>query len=89
MPSIYLGNLPETVSEDDIRQLCAPYGEVEGVTMILDHGTGQSRGFCYVKMDSEGAARAIDALDGAEYQGQTLRANEARDRGARPPRRAW
>ena len=87
--SIYLGNLPVTASEDDVRELCSPHGEVVGVTLILDHETGQFRGFGYVKMDPEGATRAIDALDGAEYDGRTLRANEARDRGARPPRRAW
>ena len=89
MKTIYLGNLPFSASEDDIRKLFGRHGEVAGVSLITDRETGSPRGFGFVEMEPEAAARAIEALDGAEFGGRTLRVNEARDRGARPPRRSW
>ena len=87
--TIYLGNLPFTASEDDVRELFGQHGAVSSVSLVSDRETGRSRGFGFVEMDPEAAAKAIDALDGTDFGGQILRVNEARDRGARPPRRSW
>ena len=89
MKTIYLGNLPVSASENDVKDLFGNYGEVVSVTLITDRETGSPRGFGFVEMESEAAARAIEALDGTDFGGRTLRVNEARDRGARPPRRSW
>ena len=89
MKTIYLGNLPVSASENDVKDLFGNYGEVASVTLITDRETGSPRGFGFVEMESEAAVRAIEALDGTDFGGRTLRVNEARDRGARPPRRSW
>jgi RNA recognition motif-containing protein len=89
MKTIYVGNLPFDVTEDDVRGLFAPYGEVATVSLVTDRDTGRPRGFGFVEMPPDAADQAIDALDGMEMGGRTLRVNEARDRGARPPRRQW
>jgi len=89
MKMIYLGNLPLTATEDEVRDLFGQHGEVSKVTLILDDENGKSRGFGFVGMPTEAADRAIEALDGVEFSGRTLRVNEARDRGARPPRRSF
>lgn len=89
MKTIYLGNLPIEASEDEVKELFGQHGEVASVSLVTDRETGKSRGFGFVEMDPDGALKAIDALDGAEFGGRTLRVNEARNRGARPPRRSW
>ena len=89
MKTIYLANLPVTATEAQVAALFGQYGEVAKVTLVTDRETGRSRGFGFVEMAPEDAARAIEALDGAEHEGRTLRVNEARNRGARPPRRSW
>ena len=89
MKSIYLGNLPLTATEDEVKELFGQHGEVGSVTLMAHTETGKSRGFGFVEMDPEGAVKAIDALDGTEFGGHTLRVNEARDRGAKAPRRSW
>ncbi len=89
MKTIYLGNLPFTASEDDVRELFGQHGPVSSVSLVNDRETGRPRGFGFVEMDPEAAIKAIEALDGTEFEGQTLRVNEARDRGARAPRRSW
>ena len=89
MKSIYLGNLPLTASEEEVKELFGQHGEVGSVTLMTHTDTGKSRGFGFVEMDPEGAVKAIDALDGTEFGGHTLRVNEARDRGAKAPRRSW
>lgn len=89
LKTIYLGNLPTTASEDDVKTLFGRHGEVAKVSLITDRETGQPRGFGFVEMESEAADKAIEALDGCDFGGRTLRVNEARDRGARPPRRSW
>ena len=89
MKTIYLGNLPLSASENEVLDLFSRHGEVGKVTLVTDRETGRSRGFGFVEMDPEAADKAIDALDGADFEGRTLRVNEARDRGARPPRRSW
>ncbi len=89
MKTIYLGNLPFNATEDEVANLFGQHGQVEKVSLVNDRETGRSRGFGFVEMSTEDADRAIDALDGFEFEGRALRVNEARDRGARPPRRSW
>jgi len=78
---IYVGNLSYQATEDELRQLFEPYGEVAEVNVITDRDTGRSRGFAFVEMPNakEGAA-AVEALDQKPHQGRNLRVNEAQPR---------
>lgn len=76
---IYVGNLPYTHTEADVKQLFEEYGPVGNVTLINDRETGRPRGFGFVEMD-EGADAAIQALDGMSVGGRNLKVNEARPR---------
>ncbi len=89
---IYVGNLPFSASEDEIRSLFSAHGDVHSVTLITDRETGRPRGFGFVEMDDGSAQKAIEAINGTEFSGRTLNVNEAKerkggDRGGRPPRR--
>lgn len=84
---IYVGNLSYDATEDQIRDLFAEYGTVDSVIMINDRETGRFRGFCFVEMENAAAARAIEALDGAEVDGRSLKVNEAKPREDRGDRR--
>lgn len=86
MKSIYVGNLPFTASEDEVRDLFAQYGEVNEVRLITDRDTGRPRGFGFVRMAPSDADSAIEALNGTELGGRTLRINEAQEREERRPR---
>ncbi len=72
-----------------MRELFGQHGAVSSVSLVNDRETGRPRGFGFVEMEPEAASKAIEALDGTDFEGQILRVNEARDRGARPPRRSW
>lgn len=84
--SIYVGNLPWSATEDDVRELFAPHGNVLSVKLVTDRETGRARGFGFVEMDDEGVSAAVEALDNSSYGGRTLRVNEARPRAPRPER---
>lgn len=86
MKSIYVGNLPFSSSEEDVRDLFATYGDVQEVKFIMDRETGRFRGFGFVRMEDQEAQAAIEGLDGNDFGGRTLRVNEARERAPRPPR---
>jgi len=77
---LYVGNLTPKATEDDVRELFTPYGNVLSVKIIMDWETGSSRGFGFVEMEAENANNAMSSLDGKEYMGLNLRVNEARDR---------
>ena len=92
--NIFVGNLDYATTEDSLRGLFTPHGEVVSVKVITDRDTGRSRGFCFVEMpNDEEAQAAISALDGKELDGRTLKVNEAQPRddsrggGGRSPRR--
>ncbi|EPR37375.1 RNP-1 like RNA-binding protein [Desulfovibrio sp. X2] len=87
--SIYVGNLPFSASEEDVRQYFASYGEVFNVKFIMDRETGRFRGFGFVEMDEAAAKAAIEALDGKEFNGRTLRVNEANQKKPARPRRDY
>jgi RNA recognition motif-containing protein len=79
--NIYVGNLPFTASEDDVRLAFAAYGTVSSVAIIKDRETGQSRGFAFVEMpNSEEGTKAINAMNGTPLKGRALKVNEARPR---------
>ena len=82
--NIYVGNLPWSATEEDIRASFEAYGEVVSVKLIEDRETGRPRGFGFVEMDDNGAIDAIEALDGKDFDGRNLKVNEARPREARP-----
>ena len=84
--SIYVGNLPWSATEDQVRNLFSAYGTVESVKLVSDRETGRARGFGFVEMDSAGAASAIQALEGSSMDGRTLKVNEAQPKAPRPPR---
>jgi len=78
---IYIGNLPFTSTEDELRTLFARHGTVDSVAVVMDRETGRARGFAFVEMaDAAAAADAIKALDGSQLGGRALRVNEAQDR---------
>lgn len=85
MKKIYVGNLPFSATDDDVRALFSEYGTVESVNLITDRDTGRPRGFGFVEMSS-GAEEAIEALHQKEMDGRSLNVNEARPRTDRPPR---
>jgi RNA recognition motif-containing protein len=78
---LYVGNLPFHATEDLISQRFATCGEVKEVALMLDRMTGQSRGFCFVEMvTQEGAEKAINSLNGQDFEGRSLRVDVAQER---------
>lgn len=78
---IYVGNMNYNTTEDTLRQLFAQFGEVVSVNVITDRYTGRAKGFGFVEMASEDAARsAMAALNGKDVDGRQLKVNEANDR---------
>jgi RNA recognition motif-containing protein len=80
VPKLYVGNLPFTATDDAVRALFAKHGTVERVSLITDRETGRPRGFGFVEMSTDDASRAIQALNGADFDGRALRVNEAQER---------
>lgn len=79
--NIYVGNLPYSTTDEDLRAVFAPYGSVTSARVVFDRETGRSRGFGFVEMaNSSEALAAIEALNKSEMQGRQLRINEARAR---------
>ena len=79
--NIYVGNLSFSTGSSDLEQLFAQHGPVTKAAVISDRDTGRSRGFGFVEMESaEGAQKAIDSLDGADFEGRTLKVNIAKER---------
>ena len=85
MKNLFVGNLPHSTGEAELRSLFEPYGQIEKVSVVIDRDTGRSRGFAFVEMtDSGEAEKAIAALDGTELGGRPLKVNEARPKTDRP-----
>ena len=80
MTKLYVGNLPFTATEDSVRSLFAPHGTVESLALINDRETGRPRGFGFVEMSSADASRAMQALNGKDFDGRALKINEAQDK---------
>lgn len=78
---LYIGNLPFTSTEADLKDLFGRHGTVASVNVIMDRETGRPRGFAFVEMEEPSAAAdAIRALDGSDLGGRSIKVNEAQDR---------
>lgn len=78
---MYVGNIPFSTSDDELKELFGEFGEVTDVHIPEDRESGRPRGFAFVTMDSkDGMVNAIKDLDGAEFGGRNLRVNEAKPR---------
>ena len=85
---IYVGNLPYSVTDDDLREVFSEFGELASAEVIKDKYSGQSKGFGFVDMPNNSEAdQAIKALNDQPLKGRNLTVNEAKPRAERPPRR--
>lgn len=83
--NIYVGNLPYNITDADLRETFAPFGEVSSVQLITDKFTGESKGFGFVEMNSNSQAdAAIKALNGTAMKGRNITVNQAKPKGDRP-----
>ncbi|RPJ45064.1 MAG: RNA-binding protein [Candidatus Latescibacterota bacterium] len=80
MTKIYVGNLPFSATEEEIRTLFEHHGAVHSVSLVTDRYTGQPRGFGFVEMDETAAKAAISAVNGQEVGGRALKVDEAKPR---------
>ncbi|MCK9995730.1 MAG: RNA-binding protein [Candidatus Krumholzibacteria bacterium] len=80
MKKIYVGNLPFSATEDDVKELFGQHGTVHSVALIMDRETGRPRGFGFIEVDDEALSAMIQNLDGKEMDGRALRVNEAQDK---------
>ena len=79
--NIYFGNLSYKVRENDLQGVVAEYGEVTSCKVIKDRETGKSKGFAFVEMtDDDAAKKAIEELNGAEFDGRAMVVKEAKPR---------
>jgi cold-inducible RNA-binding protein len=88
MKKLYIGNLARRTTEKDLEATVAAFGKVNGVAIIKDRYTGDSRGFAFVEMENDAEAQAaIAGLNGRELAGRKLTVNEARPMESRPANR--
>ena len=84
---IYVGNVSYNTTEDSLNTLFSSFGDVDSVKLITDRETGRAKGFGFIAMPNDDQAnKAIEELNGKEFEGRTLRINEARPREERPRR---
>ncbi|MFT5391907.1 MAG: RNA recognition motif-containing protein [Gammaproteobacteria bacterium] len=82
--NIYVGNLPYSTTDDDLREAFAAFGEVSSASVISDKFSGQSKGFGFVEMpDNSAADTAIKELNGNQMGGRAIKVNQAKPRGDR------
>jgi RNA recognition motif-containing protein len=85
MKNLYVGNLPHSVTEGELRTAFEAHGAVEKVSIVTDRETGRARGFAFVEMTNASEAdKAIAALNGTDLGGRTLTINEAKPKTDRP-----
>ena len=78
---VYVGNLPYNVDSDKLKELFAAHGEVTEAVVISDRNTGRSKGFGFVTFaDDDGAKKAIEEMNGKDFEGRELKVNEAKPR---------
>jgi RNA recognition motif-containing protein len=79
MKKLYVGNIPYSSTEAELRELFSEYGEIESLKIMKDQFTDRSRGFGFIEMaNEEDAKKAIEALDGKDFMGKSLKVNEAK-----------
>jgi RNA recognition motif-containing protein len=85
MKNLYVGNLPHTTTEAELRNIFEAHGAVEKISLVTDRDTGRSRGFGFVEMSNASEAdKAMAALNGTDLGGRTLTINEAKPKTDRP-----
>ena len=85
MKKLYVGNLPFSITEQQMKDLFSAYGEITEATVVTDKYTGRSRGFGFVTLsDDEAAAKAITEMNGKDIEGRQIVVNEAKPMGDRP-----
>lgn len=86
--NIYVGNLPYSVTDDDLKEAFSAFGEVASVTLVSDKYSGQSKGFGFVEMPNNSEAdAAIKALNENPFKGRNIKVNQAKPKADRPRRR--
>ena len=88
---LYVGNLPFSADESQVREIFAQYGEIENLSLIMDRDTGRPKGFGFITFVTQQAAEKALEQNGKEVGGRALRVNVATDkpREARSPRPRW
>ncbi len=85
--NIYIGNLPYSTTDEELREAFSPFGQVDRASIIKDKFSGRSKGFGFVEMPNDSEAQsAIDALNESDFNGRSVKVNQARPREERPPR---
>ena len=77
MTKLFIGNLPFSATEQSVRALFEPHGTIDSLALINDRDTGRPRGFGFIEMPSADAAKAMQALNGKDFEGRALKVNEA------------
>jgi RNA recognition motif-containing protein len=77
---LFVGNLPFSATEESVRALFAPHGNIDSLALINDRETGRPRGFGFIEMSNADAAKAMQALNGKNFEGRDLKVNEAQAR---------
>ncbi len=77
MTKLFIGNLPFSATEQSVRALFEPHGTIESLALINDRETGQPRGFGFIEMSNADASKAMQALNGKDFEGRALKVNEA------------
>ena len=86
--NIYVGTLPYSVTEEELRETFSRFGQVSSVNLITDKFTGASKGFGFVEMDNNSEAdAAIKGLNETDMKGRTMKVNQAKPKSDRPARR--
>ena len=77
MTKLFIGNLPFSATEQSVRALFEPHGTIDSLALINDRDTGRPRGFGFIEMPSADASKAMQALNGKDFEGRALKVNEA------------
>ena len=77
---LYVGNLPHSMSEDDLTSAFKEYGEIQSLKIITDRETGNSRGFGFIEMSDSDGKNAIESLNNSDMQGRKIHVNEAQEK---------
>jgi RNA recognition motif-containing protein len=75
--NIFVGNLPFSVTEDQLREMFEPFGEIQSLKLITDRETGRPRGFGFIEMDNADADAAIKSLNGTDMDGRDIKVNQS------------
>lgn len=80
MTKLFVGNLPFSATEQSVRALFEPHGTIDSIALINDRETGRPRGFGFIEMSNSDASKAMQALNGKDFEGRALKVNEAQSK---------